>query len=251
MPPETYPVIERIDEMSENKEYPKYVALQSDAYRRIYVYSEDKNKYDITMEHALLFGSSMQFDIATLEQALEQMEDLKKKGFLMFRKPSEVSWYATRENNTPYEEQWEVKDGYYVPVNSHSADVYTFDGVICSFVDQWLDISTDTKYVLGQCKEDKDFYYARVIEEYKKYEYEFDHKPERKEVEDRHIDNIAAIAINRHEEEVYEQIYGNADRLAIEKEVTAEMKAEALFKGDAVEQIMHPERIPGCHRKGR
>lgn len=216
--------------MNEINDYPSYVALQKENFRYVYQYHADQNKYSVTREHMYDLGSSMSVDYTAKESAPVQIAEIKERGYLQFRNPAEVSWYATRENNTPYDEQWEVKNGYLIPINSHSTDVYTFSGTVCRFVDQWLDMGSDVTYLLVQCKEDEDFYYARVLDENKKFEYEFDHKPTHTEVMDMHIDNIAEIAINRQEEEVYERIYGNADRLAIEREVKAEMKAEELFK---------------------
>lgn len=43
---------------------------------------------------------------------------LLEDGFARFRTLLEVSWYATLENNTPYEEEWKIEGIYFVPVKS-------------------------------------------------------------------------------------------------------------------------------------
>ena len=78
----------------------------------------------------------------------------------------------------------------------------TIDGYECVLVDEWG--SEKEKYLLGNDIEDSSFYYAQVNGK----TFEYDHKPERSEVEDDYINAIAEEDIDRHEAEVFSRFEG-------------------------------------------
>ena len=78
----------------------------------------------------------------------------------------------------------------------------TIDGYECVLVDEWG--SEKEKYLLGNNIEDSSFYYAQVNGK----TFEYDHKPERSEVEDDYINAIAEEDIDRHEAEVFSRFEG-------------------------------------------
>ena len=78
----------------------------------------------------------------------------------------------------------------------------TIDGYECVLVDEWG--SEKEKYLLGNDIEDSSFYYAQVNGK----SFEYDHKPERSEVEDDYINAIAEEDIDRHEAEVFSRFEG-------------------------------------------
>ena len=78
----------------------------------------------------------------------------------------------------------------------------TIDGYECVLVDEWG--SEKEKYLLGNDIEDSSFYYAQVNGK----SFEYDHKPERGEVEDDYINALAEEDIDRHEAEVFSRFDG-------------------------------------------
>lgn len=78
----------------------------------------------------------------------------------------------------------------------------TLDGHLCILIDQWE--SGNVKYLIGNCVDDPDFYYVQC----KNRVFEFDHKPDKVEVEDYYIDILAEEDINRHEAEVDAKLDG-------------------------------------------
>ena len=78
----------------------------------------------------------------------------------------------------------------------------TIDGYECVLVDEWG--SEKEKYLLGNDIEDSSFYYAQVNGK----TFEYDHKPERSEVEDDYINALAEEDIDRHEAEVFSRFEG-------------------------------------------
>ena len=78
----------------------------------------------------------------------------------------------------------------------------TIDGYECVLVDEWG--SEKEKYLLGNDIEDSSFYYAQVNGK----TFEYDHKPERSEVENDYINAIAEEDIDRHEAEVFSRFEG-------------------------------------------
>lgn len=78
----------------------------------------------------------------------------------------------------------------------------TLDGHLCILIDQWE--SGNVKYLIGNCVDDPDFYYVQC----KNRVFEFDHKPDKVEVEDYYIDILAEEDIDRHEAEVDAKLDG-------------------------------------------
>lgn len=78
----------------------------------------------------------------------------------------------------------------------------TLDGNLCILVDQWE--SGNVKYLIGNCVDDPDFYYVQCENRV----FEFDHKPDKVEVEDYYIDILAEEDIDRHEAEVGAKLDG-------------------------------------------
>ena len=189
----------------ESEEIKPYVALQNENTR--YIFERDRNTdyYDVKREHLLVGGAGVSFDRMNAEKAKEEIADLKSKKFFEFRNAKEVSWYATANNNTPYDEKWEVQNGILIPVESHSVGITTIDRHTCSIVDEW---QNDTaSYTLGRDTDESDgvWYYAKVIDTDTElggmYTYEHDVKPSRNDIEDEHLDHLSQIALDRHEAE--------------------------------------------------
>ena len=78
----------------------------------------------------------------------------------------------------------------------------TIDGYECNLIDEWG--NEKEKYLLGNDIEDNSFYYAQVNGK----TFEYDHKPERSEVEDDYINALAEEDIDRHEAEVFSRFEG-------------------------------------------
>ncbi|MBD5532852.1 MAG: DUF3849 domain-containing protein [Lachnospiraceae bacterium] len=87
-----------------------------------------------------------------------------------------------------------------------SEDTIFIDGQKCVKTDEWK--SGDDVYVLGNSVEDSDFFYAEVNGN---THFEYDHKPDRKEIEDDFIDLEAMRDIDRHEAEIFSRFEGSAD----------------------------------------
>ena len=85
-------------------------------------------------------------------------------------------------------------------------DTIFIDGQECIKTDEWK--SGDDVYVLGNSVEDSDFFYAEVNGNTR---FEYDHKPDRAEIEDDFIDIEAMRDIDRHEAEVFSHFEGSAD----------------------------------------
>lgn len=123
-----------------NNEEPKMlnnVTLQKDSIRYTFRYDNERENYAVQREEMYVTGASMSTQRLNPERALARFNELKEQGFLQFRNAQEVSWYATRYNNTPYPEVWETKDGYLVPIESRSAGISRqltfkdFEGLDC------------------------------------------------------------------------------------------------------------------------
>ena len=84
-----------------------------------------------------------------------------------------------------------------------SEDTIIIDGQECIKTDEWK--SGDDVYVLGNSVEDSDFFYAEVNGNTR---FEYDHKPDRAEIEDDYIDMEAMRNIDRHEAEVFSRFEG-------------------------------------------
>lgn len=196
---------EQREEIAQEAEIRRYIAVQNEDTRYIFSYNEQSNRYNVQREHLLGLGAEVSGETLTVDKAAEKLANLKEKGFLEFRNAREVSWYATIENNTPYEEKWETKDGFLIPVESRSAGVTTIDGHNSEIVDEWQD--NNASYVVGQFEDSDGTWYAAKVtdttEQYHGvYEYEFGtDKPTRSDVEDMHLNHISEIAIDRREAE--------------------------------------------------
>ena len=88
---------------------------------RVTFKKQEDGSFEVTTEESLGTGGTIQGRIVTREQAGFLLIRYKLRGFAEFRTEKEVSWYATMRNNTPYEEKWEVVNGIFIPVCSHSA----------------------------------------------------------------------------------------------------------------------------------
>lgn len=104
------------------------------------------------------------------------------------KRPDEILLYAENEDG---EIIWETDE------------VETFDGHKCVKEDEWQ--SEEEQYLLAKCIEDSTFFYSRVLVRNGQWKgnhiYEYDRKPSRKEVEDRHLDHVSAMDIDRYEAE--------------------------------------------------
>lgn len=193
----------------------KNVILQKEDTRYAFTGLLDRptDKRKVCVAHETKFSSghgTMSHDYISVEKAEAKVRDLIEEGYIKFRTVSEVSWYATRPNNTPYEETWEIKDGFFIPKESHSVSVTTIDGNRCALVDFWGDgIGWTTKYYVGRKKdEDGEWYYAKAVVsdgEYKgTYCFEYgDRCPDRDEVENDLTNHLSALDIDRKESEIF------------------------------------------------
>ena len=85
-------------------------------------------------------------------------------------------------------------------------DTIFIDGQECVKTDEWK--SGDDVYVLGNSIEDSDFFYAEVNGNTR---FEYDHKPDRTEIEDDFINIEAMRDIDRHEAEVFSRFEGGGE----------------------------------------
>lgn len=87
--------------------------------------------------------------------------------------------------------------------DSRAEKYIEIDNEMCFKLESWMD--SNRKYVLGQSLTDETFFYAQIFdsaEEFKGiYNYEYDHLPSKREVEDDHLNRISEIALDRHEAE--------------------------------------------------
>ena len=85
-------------------------------------------------------------------------------------------------------------------------DTIFIDGQECVKTDEWK--SGDDVYVLGNSVGDSDFFYAEVNGNTR---FEYDHKPDRTEIEDDFINIEAMRDIDRHEAEVFSRFEGGGE----------------------------------------
>ncbi len=109
-----------------------------------------------------------------------------------------------------------------------SGDTIFIGGQECIKTDEWK--SGDDVYVLGNSVEDSDFFYAEVNGN---THFEYDHKPDRAEIEDDYIDLEAMRDIDRHEAEVFSRFEGSDDYPDID---TAAVR-EKLENGEADREV--------------
>ena len=109
-----------------------------------------------------------------------------------------------------------------------SEDTIFIDGQECIKTDEWK--SGDDVYVLGNSVEDSDFFYAEVNGN---THFEYDHKPDRAEIEDDFIDLEAMRDIDRHEAEVFSRFEGSDDF----SDIDAAAVREKLENGEADKEV--------------
>ena len=109
-----------------------------------------------------------------------------------------------------------------------SEDTIFIDGQECIKTDEWK--SVDDVYVLGNSVEDSDFFYAEVNGN---THFEYDHKPDRAEIEDDFIDLEAMRDIDRHEAEVFSRFEGSDDF----PDIDAAAVREKLENGEADKEV--------------
>ena len=109
-----------------------------------------------------------------------------------------------------------------------SEDTIFIDGQECIKTDEWK--SVDDVYVLGNSVEDSDFFYAEVNGN---THFEYDHKPDRAEIEDDFIDLEAMRDIDRHEAEVFSRFEGSDDF----SDIDAAAVREKLENGEADKEV--------------
>lgn len=88
---------------------------------------------------------------------------------------------------------------------AQAAEKITIDGQECIKVDEWG--TEEETYVLGNSVTDKQFFYAEV----NGVSFEYDYQPQRGEVEEDYLNEMAERDIDRHEAEVFTQIEGSED----------------------------------------
>ncbi len=100
------------------------------------------------------------------------------------------------------------------------------DNYECIKVSEWSNDSKTEKYLLGQSVDDSDFFYVNVNDSHEgfagSYNYEFDHLPTKKEAEDVHLNNIAAIDIDNHDQDPLGQYWQYGTTEDIENDVPDE-----------------------------
>lgn len=125
------------------------------------------------------------------------------------KRDNEILLYAENENGDVV---WGAKD-----LEGRYSESMTYGGFDYQVIDKWQDdIGT---YVVGQLEADDGTWYAAKVtdttEQYHgEYEYEFGNdKPTRSEVEDKHLNHISEIDIDRHEAEFGADGYRNFPHL--------------------------------------
>lgn len=88
---------------------------------------------------------------------------------------------------------------------AQAAEKITIDGQECIKVDEWG--TEEETYVLGNSVTDNQFFYAEV----NGVSFEYDYQPQRGEVEEDYLNEMAERDIDRHETEVFTQIEGSED----------------------------------------
>ena len=88
---------------------------------------------------------------------------------------------------------------------AQAAEKITIDGQECIKVDEWG--TEEETYVLGNSVTDNQFFYAEV----NGVAFEYDYQPQRGEVEEDYLNEMAERDIDRHETEVFTQIEGSED----------------------------------------
>lgn len=128
------------------------------------------------------------------------------------------------------------------------------DNYECIKVSEWSNDSKTEKYLLGQSVNDSDFFYVNVNDSHEgfagSYNYEFDHLPTKKEAEDIHLNNIAAIDIDNHDQDPLGQYWQYGTTEDIENDVHDEsIDKQADKKETSIKKIADFGKKIGGARK--
>ena len=99
----------------------KRVTIQKENTRYVFddeVGSDGKHYYFVTTWQCMSTGAGVHQSATTKERGNALYQKSIRDGFKRFRNEREVSWYATRENNTGYPEEWITEGIYFVPIQS-------------------------------------------------------------------------------------------------------------------------------------
>ena len=112
-------------------------------------------------------------------------------------------------------------------------ETISIDGQKCIKIDEWK--SGEDSYLLCNSTEDSDFFYAEVNGN---THFEYDHKPDREEIEDDFIDIEAMRDIDRHEAEVFSRFEGSDDFPDIDTDAVREKLENGEFGMMSVRSII-------------
>ncbi|RKJ63613.1 DUF3849 domain-containing protein [Roseburia sp. 1XD42-69] len=146
-----------------------------------------------------------------------------------------------------------------------SEDTIFIDGQECIKTDEWK--SGNDIYVLGNSVEDSDFFYAEVNGNTR---FEYDHKPDRAEIEDDFIDIEAMRDIDRHEAEVFSRFEGGGEvsefyyAISLTSDAFADSYCISVMDGSTGEEVQPyrdshgdmptfktvDEAVDYCHKNG-
>ena len=144
-------------------------------------------------------------------------------------------------------------------------DTIFIDGQECVKTDEWK--SGDDVYVLGNSIEDSDFFYAEVNGNTR---FEYDHKPDRAEIEDDFINIEAMRDIDRHEAEVFSRFEGGGEvsefyyAISLTSDAFADSYCISVMDGSTGEEVQPyrdshgdmptfktvDEAVDYCHKNG-
>ena len=116
-------------------------------------------------------------------------------------------------NQTRRQEK-ELAEQAYMKNLRHTITINHFD---CRKIDEWE--NDGNTFVLGNALDDRTFFYAEVNGS---TSFEYDHEPDREEVEDDYIDYVAERDIDRHEAEVFSRTEGGYDTEEMSEWTSAE-----------------------------
>ena len=144
-------------------------------------------------------------------------------------------------------------------------DTIFIDGQECVKTDEWK--SGDDVYVLGNSVGDSDFFYAEVNGNTR---FEYDHKPDRTEIEDDFINIEAMRDIDRHEAEVFSRFEGGGEisefyyAISLTSDAFADSYCISVMDGSTGEEVQPyrdshgdmptfktvDEAVDYCHKNG-
>ena len=119
---------------------------------------------------------------------------------------------------------------------AQAVEKVTIDGQECIKVDEWG--TEEETYVLGNSVTDKQFFYAEV----NGVSFEYDYQPQRGEVEEDYLNEMAERDIDRHEAEVFTRIEGSEDNPESDEEppLTAE---DVQNRESSGQDVQKPEEV--------